>query len=91
MVGDSAAVSYDINGLGKVYGKLFSHQSDRSFGSTNFTKGIKEGKLMAKDYRGVLLNMAAILRSTKGRELLHTDTKQKFKEDGSLTALRAIG
>ena len=81
MVGDSAAVSYDINGLGKVYGKLFSHQSDRSFGSTNFTKGIKEGKLMAKDYRGVLLNMAAILRSTKGRELLHT--KQKFKEDST--------
>lgn len=78
MVGDSAAVSYDINALGKVYGKLFSHQSDRSFGSTNFTKGIKEGKLMAKDYRGVLLNMAAILRSTKGREMLHT--KQKFKK-----------
>ena len=78
MVGDSAAVAFDINGLGKVYGKLFSHQSDRSFGSTNFSKGIKEGKLMAKDYRGVLLNMAAILRSTKGRALLHT--KRRFKE-----------
>ena len=80
-VGDSAAVSHEINGLAKVYGKLFSHQSDRSFGSTNFGKGIREGKLMAKDYRGVLLNLAAVLRSTKGRQLLHT--KRKFKKDSS--------
>jgi len=80
-VGESAEVAQDINGLAKAYGKIFSHQSDRSFGSTNFSKGIKEGKLMAKDYRGVLLNMAAVLQSTKGRELLHT--KRRFKQDES--------
>ena len=36
----------------------------------SFTKGIKVGKLMAKDYRGVLVVILAMLRSTKGREIL---------------------
>jgi hypothetical protein len=35
-----------------------------------FKQGIKKGKLMAKEYRGILLVMAAILRSDRGRELL---------------------
>lgn len=79
MLGNNARVSGDFNALAKAYGKSFAHQSDRSFGSTNFTKGIREGKLMAKDFRGVLLNMAATLHSTKGRELL--SEKKKFKKD----------
>ena len=49
-IGESAQVAHDINGLARVYGKLLSHQSDRSLPNTNFSKGIKDGKLMAKDY-----------------------------------------
>jgi len=79
-IGESAQVAFDINGLARVFGKLFSHQSERSMPSTNFSKGIKEGKLMAKEYRGVLLIMAAVIRSTKGRELL--GTKRKFRTTG---------
>ena len=78
-IGESAQVAHDINGLARVYGKLLSHQSDRSLPNTNFSKGIKDGKLMAKDYRGVLLVMAAVIRSTKGREML--GTKRNFRQE----------
>ena len=56
-----------MNALAKVYGKLFSRQSDRTLPGTAFSRGIQVGKLMAKDYRGVLLTMLAMLRSTRGR------------------------
>ena len=78
-LGESAKVAHDVNALARVYGKLLSHQSDRTLPNTNFSKGIRDGKLMAKDYRGVLLIMAAVLRSTLGRALV--GTKRKFKED----------
>lgn len=78
-IGKDAAVAQDINGLARVYGGLLAHQSDRDLPATNFSKGIRDGKLMAKDYRGVLLIMAAVLVSTKGREML--STKRKFKKD----------
>ena len=78
-LGDTAQVAYEINGLARIYGRLLSHQSDRSLPATNFSRGIKEGKLMAKDYRGVLLIMAVVLRSTLGRKLL--SSKKKFKQD----------
>ena len=81
-LGDSASVSFEVNGLARIYGKLLSHQSDRSLPDTNFAKGIKEGKLMAKNYRGVLLIMAVVLRSTGGRELLRS--KRKFKHDHNM-------
>ena len=78
-IGESAQVAHDVNGLARIYGKLLSHQSDRTLPHTNFSKGIKDGKLMAKDYRGVMLVMATLIRSTKGRELL--GTKRKFRQD----------
>ena len=78
-LGDTAQVAYEINGLARIYGRLLSHQSDRSLPATNFSRGIKEGKLLAKDYRGVLLIMAVVLRSTLGRKLL--SSKKKFKQD----------
>ena len=78
-IGKDAQVAHEINALARIYGKLLSHQSERSLPNTNFSKGIKEGRLMAKDYRGILLIMAAVLMSTSGRDLL--STKRKFKMD----------
>ena len=78
-IGNDAQIAQEINGLARIYGKLISHQSERSLPATNFSKGIKDGKLMAKDYRGVLLIMAAVLVSTEGRRML--STKRKFKKD----------
>jgi hypothetical protein len=47
---------------------------------TAFTKGIQVGKLMAKDYRGVLLIMLAMVMSTKGREILKRSRNFKDKD-----------
>ena len=82
-MGETSLCAGDINGLSQIYGKLLSRQSDRSIPYTNFTKGIQAGRLMAKRFRGVLLVMAATLRSTKGRELLFA--KRKFKKDAGLS------
>jgi hypothetical protein len=81
-MGKQSQLAEDINGLAKTYGKWFTHQSDRDFPNTNFSKGIQKGKLMAKEYRGVLLIMAAVLRSTFGRQLLF-----KRKKFGGQTGL----
>ena len=59
-----------INALAKKDGKLFARQSDRTLPGTAFSRGIQAGKLMAKDYRGVLLVMVAVLRSTQGQSIL---------------------
>ena len=79
---ESAQLPEDINGLARMYGSLFTHQSDRDLPNTNFSKGIRKGKLMAKEYRGVLLVMAAVLRSTEGKKLLKR--KKKFGGDTGL-------
>ena len=51
---------------------------------TNFwqVQNVKRGKLMAKEYPGILLCMAAVLRSTRGRNLLQR--KSLFKDKGVL-------
>ena len=69
-IGATSELAEDINGLSKLYGMLLTRQSDRSLPKTNFSKGIQKGKLMAKEYRGVLLVMAAVIHSTRGRQLL---------------------
>ena len=69
--------------MAELYGNLFSRQSDRDLPRTKFKKGINKGKLMGKEYIGVLLLIAAILRSTKGRSLLREarNTKKYFGQD----------
>ena len=69
-IGPSSKAAKAVNALAKLYGKLFQHQSDRDMPRTKFCKGIQAGKLMAKQHRGVLLMIAAILRSTRGRQVL---------------------
>ena len=69
-MGEYSQLAEDINALAKMCGKLFTRQSDRNFPKTNFSKGIRKGKLMGVEYRGVLLLIATVLRSTAGRELL---------------------
>ena len=80
-MGKTSQLAETINGLATMYGKLLTRQSERDLPNTNFAKGIQKGKLMARDFRGVLLIMAAVLRSKKGRELLFK--RKKFGgEDG---------
>ena len=79
MIGKTGELQLSVNGLASVYGKIFAHQSDRTMPPTNFGNGIKEGKLMAREYKGVILILAAVLMSTGGRDLLQH--KRKFKQD----------
>ena len=82
MLGKDSEGARQINALASVYSRHFARQSDRTVPGTTFTRGIQVGKLMAKDYRGVLLIMLVMLRSTKGRSILKK--YQKFKQASDL-------
>ena len=70
-IGPTSQLAKDIDGLAQKYGELFRHNSERDLPNCKFTHGIKrKRKLMATEYRGVLLVIAAILRSTLGRRML---------------------
>ena len=71
-----------VNALSKIYSKHFGRQSDRTMPGTGFTKGINVGKLMGKDYRGVLLVMLAIFRSKKGSSVMKA--YQNFRHEGAI-------
>ena len=62
-----------LNALSKQYSKRFKRQADKSMPpAKGFTKGIRVGKLMGKEFRGVLLVMLVMLHSVKGRSILRS-------------------
>ena len=73
LLGDGA-LAEEIDGLAATYGKCLTHQSEKDFPPTHFNRGLNYGKMMGTRYRGVLLVMAAILRSSCGRKLLLSKT-----------------
>ena len=79
-IGDKSKLATEINALAITYGELLDRQSDRDMPKSKFSQGIQKGKLMAKEYPGVLLLIAAILRSSKGVELL--SIRKEFGPDG---------
>ena len=81
-MGKTSQLAESINGLATMYGKLLTRQSERDLPNTNFAKGIQKGKLMARDFRGVLLIMAAVLASAEGRRLLFK--RKKFGGEAGL-------
>jgi hypothetical protein len=69
-----------IDALAKIYCRLFARKSDRSLPGTSFSNGIRGGgKMMAKEYRGILLIMLALFRSTKGREIINSYREFKLE------------
>ena len=80
-VGQNSQHAPEINGLAMALGKFFARQSERDLPKTSFAKGIFEGKLTGKEYTGVLLLIAAILQTAKGRSILKSVRKGHFKED----------
>ena len=84
LVGKSSEGARKINALAAEYGKAFVRQSDRTQPATFFTRGIQEGLLMAKDFRGVLLLILACCRSTKGRAILLNQKKSAFRKNEAL-------
>ena len=83
-IGEESEVAREVNSLAVELGGLFGRQSDRDLPKTKFYNGIQKGKLMAKEYTGVLLIIAAILRSTEGRRLLSAHKHLRFARDKTL-------
>lgn len=86
--GETSRLSDQINALCIQYGELFSRQSERDMPKTKFSYGIRRGKLTAKEYGGVMLLLAVVIRSTKGRMLLtddhHGRNNSPFSQKGHL-------
>ena len=78
-IGLRSKLSPEINAIAKLLGKMFARQSDRDLPKTNFSKGIFEGKIMGKEFVGVMLLIAAILQTQKGRDVLKKVQKGHFK------------
>ena len=74
-------LSENVNNVATQMGWLFQRQSNKNeFPRTKFTRGVMKGKLMAHEFSGIMLVLAASLRSTLGRKaILDPDSKTKAK------------
>jgi hypothetical protein len=70
--GKDTILSKRFNALCKSMGYLFKRQSDRDINRTDFSRGIKGGKLMAHEMSGMIVVLLAAIRTTKGRTILLT-------------------
>ena len=69
-VGPKSALAIQLNILASEFGSLLSRQSDRDLPKTKFSGGIRRGKLMAKEYTGIMLVLLITIKSAKGQEML---------------------
>jgi hypothetical protein len=83
-LGESSASAKEFNALAQEIGRHLQKQSDRNKPRTKFAKGILKGKLMAKEYTGVMLVMAALLQTEEGKRMLTSATKKNFRQAGHL-------
>ena len=63
------------------YGELLSRQSQRDLPKTRFPNGLNCGRITGKEYRGIVLCMAAALRSDVVRDILRKE-KSNWREEG---------
>ena len=84
-LGETSATAKEVNALAQEIGRLLQRQSDRNKPRTKFAKGILKGKLMAKEYAGVLLVMAALLHTKQGNDLLSSARRKDFRAVGQIS------
>jgi hypothetical protein len=84
-IGTTSALAVEINSYSKLIGHALAHQSDRDKPRTKFAHGILKGKLMAKEFTGVLLIMSALVRTKVVMDKLKASRGKHFKEDGKIT------
>ena len=81
-MGSKSNLASRFDALACVLGKTLSRQSQRDLPRTSFSKGLNEGRLMAKDHSGILLLIAASVKTTLGRSLLKS--RKYFEVDAHL-------
>ena len=59
-MGKESKLAGYVNSLSMLYGELLSCQSNCDLPVTKFSNGIRKGKIMAQEYPGILLCMAAV-------------------------------
>jgi len=69
-VGPKSQLAVQLNILASEFGALLSRQSDRDLPKTKFSGGIRRGKLMAKEYTGIILVLLITIKSAKGQAML---------------------
>ena len=78
--GMKSILTTNLEIVAKSMGYLFSRQSDRDKPRTEFSKGIRGGKLMAHEMSGVILVLLATIRCKKGQKLLLHGSRGKQKD-----------
>ena len=84
-LGETSQTAKEVNALAQEIGKHLQKQSDRNKPRTKFSQGILKGKLMAKEYTGVMLVIAAMLQTEDGKELLTSARKKDLRQVGRLS------
>ena len=83
-LGPASQLSNDFDACALKYGAILKRQSQRDLPKTSFGRGIRKGKLMAKECSEVLLCVAAVLRSTWGR---NNPKRKEIFRDANETAI----
>ena len=83
-LGPTSQLAKEMNALAKELGELLTRKSDRDFPKTKFNRGIQAGKIMAKEFRGILLCIAGVLRSSLGSRLIREKGGPKWQENGCI-------
>mgnify|MGYP001787486850 FL=1 len=78
--GKSSKLSKRINALAKTMGIFYKRQSYRDLPRTDFSKGIRRGKLMAHEMSGLILILCTCLRSYEGRTALMNESLGKQRQ-----------
>lgn len=78
--GKDSKLSDRINEVACQIGLLLLRQSDRDMPRTKFSKGIKKGKLQGHEMTGLMVVLAATLRSSVGRNILLTESRGNQKK-----------
>ena len=83
-IGIKSEAGKAVNALSKLIGTMLVRQSDRNMPPTSFANGINEGKIMGKEYTGVLLVMAAIFQTKYGRDAIIKVRGKAFRDETKL-------
>lgn len=68
--GPSSVLTDKICAFAKAVGSMLGRQSDRDYPNTEFSKGIRTGRLQAHEMTGLMLVLVATLRSSHGRQIM---------------------